>query len=249
MMAVHRMAGGLGAAMDAGVQAPALELACAVAETLGLVGFPAAVLGPGGQALVANKLFEGLMPCVARVRSTRITLADGVADALFADAIARMGSAGVPEAVRSIPIRARLGRPPTIVHLIPVRGTALDVLCGASSIIVLTPVLPQGAPNGEVLQGLFDLTPAEARVARGIGEGFSVDAIAEKFELSRETVRTQLKAVLAKTGLGRQIDLAALLARVGLSSGPAGGAEPRPPQQATTFTAHSFSPVGVKNSL
>ncbi len=76
----------------------------------------------------------------------------------------------------------------------------------------MTPVVPAEVPKAEVLQGLFDLTPAEARVARGIAECQSVEGIADLLGVSRETIRTQLKAVLAKTGTGRQVELAALLA-------------------------------------
>jgi DNA-binding CsgD family transcriptional regulator len=55
------------------------------------------------------------------------------------------------------------------------------------------------------------LGEAEARVARGIAERQTVEAIADSFGISRETVRAQLRAVRAKTGLARQADLAALL--------------------------------------
>ena len=53
----------------------------------------------------------------------------------------------------------------------------------------------------------------------GIGERQTVDAIAEGLGISRETVRTQLKAVLAKTGATRQADLAALLAGSRIAGG------------------------------
>jgi DNA-binding CsgD family transcriptional regulator len=59
---------------------------------------------------------------------------------------------------------------------------------------------------------LFDLTPAEARVARGISEAQTVDTVADALGVSRETVRTQLKAVLAKTGVAKQTELVNLLA-------------------------------------
>ena len=75
----------------------------------------------------------------------------------------------------------------------------------------MTPVNRGVVPNAEVLSGLFDLTPAEARVAREIASGETINTIAQARTLSRETVRNQLKGVLAKTGLSRQSDLAALL--------------------------------------
>jgi DNA-binding CsgD family transcriptional regulator len=53
---------------------------------------------------------------------------------------------------------------------------------------------------------------AEARVAGGISSGQTVDDIAASLSLSRETIRTQLKAVFAKVGVSRQVDLVNLLA-------------------------------------
>jgi DNA-binding CsgD family transcriptional regulator len=67
-----------------------------------------------------------------------------------------------------------------------------------------------------VLQGLFDLTPAEARVAAAIAEGRTVEVIAAAANVSHETVRSQLKAVLGKAGVSRQVDLVQLLAGIAL---------------------------------
>lgn len=191
-----------------------LERARAATEALGLVSLPAGVLGLRGQPLAINQSFEDLMPHIARERQGRLAFADAAADALFAEAFARLIPPLVVDTIQSIPIRAGGKQPPMVVHVIPVRGVAHDVFAGASGVLIVTPLRPQVAPNAEVLQGLFDLTPAEARVARGIGEGRTVDAIAGAFGLSRETVRSQLKTVLSKTGLGRQADLVAMLASV-----------------------------------
>lgn len=152
------------------------------------------------------------MPMVIQDRRERITLADRNADALLADALARLALPTNDFGVRSIPVPPEEGRPPLIVHLVPIRRDARDVFSQASAILVLTPVVPGKVPTAEVLQGLFDLTPAEARVARGVAELQTVDTIADTLGVSRETIRTQLKSVLAKTGTARQADLASLLA-------------------------------------
>ena len=189
----------------------------AAAETLGLIGLPAAVLDAGGRLLATNRLFEDLMRGVACDRGERLAFADRPTDALFAEALSRLGSAS--DADSPIPIRARGERPPMIVHLVPARAATNEVFAGACSILIVTRVTPPAAPAAELLQGLFDLTPAEARVAHGIGGGRTVEAIAEAFGLSRETVRSQLKAVLGKMGLGRQADLVGMLASVDIPGG------------------------------
>ena len=54
-----------------------------------------------------------------------------------------------------------------------------DIFTQATALLVVTPVDRAAVPTAEVLQGLFDLTPAEARVARGIGQAEAIDALAD----------------------------------------------------------------------
>lgn len=58
-----------------------------------------------------------------------------------------------------------------------------------------------------LLRDLYRLTPAEARVARGLADGLNVDEVAAHLGLSRHTVRTHLKHALAKTGTRSQREL------------------------------------------
>lgn len=184
----------------------AFERARAVATALESIGLPAAVLGHRGAIVAANELFSPLIPSVVMDRRERTTLANSSADALFAAALNNQA-----ESVCSVAIPAIETSPATIAHLIPVRRQARDVFSLAKFILVLTPVVPADVPAAELLQGLFDLTAAEARVARRIAQSETVETIAQKLGVSRETVRTQLKAVLSKTGTARQTDLALLL--------------------------------------
>jgi DNA-binding CsgD family transcriptional regulator len=81
-------------------------------------------------------------------------------------------------------------------------------------LLVITAVVAPDAPDAALIRGLFDLTPAEARVASGIAEGLSVNQIASRNKVASETVRAQIKAVFAKLGVNRQSQVAALLAAV-----------------------------------
>ncbi len=62
-----------------------------------------------------------------------------------------------------------------------------------------------------VLQALYGLTAAEARLALGLAQGRGLDEMAAALGLSRHTVRTQLKQVFAKSGTRRQPELVRLL--------------------------------------
>ena len=194
----------------------AFERAHAAVIALDIVGLPAAVLGHNKRILTANPRLEALMPDVVLDRRQRVALTDRSADALLAEALGRLALPGDHGGVRSFPVPSRHERAPMIIHLLPIRLAAHDVFSNASAILVVTPVVPAEVPTAEVLQGLFDLTPAEARVARSIAGRQTVEAIAEGLGVSRETVRSQLKAVLAKTGAARQVDLAALLSGASL---------------------------------
>ena len=79
-----------------------------------------------------------------------------------------------------------------------------------AAVLILTPVALPQAPPVELVQSLFDLTPAEARVARGLAAGKTVDDIAIAGGTSATTIRTQVRGVLKKTGCHRQVDIVAL---------------------------------------
>jgi DNA-binding CsgD family transcriptional regulator len=64
------------------------------------------------------------------------------------------------------------------------------------------------------VQSLFDLTPAEARVARSLASGKTVEAIATEGGVSLNTVRTHVRGVLEKTGCTRQAEVIALLSGI-----------------------------------
>jgi DNA-binding CsgD family transcriptional regulator len=187
-----------------------LEWARVAAEALGLIGLPVAVLTCSHRLVVANKLLEQLIPQIVQDRPSRIGLADRRADAMLAQSLLRLDSRAGQQ-VRSIPIAATPELPASIVHVVPVRGVANDIFTAASCMLVITTVKRREIPSTEVIQGLFDLTPAEARVARGIAAGKTVDELADEAGLAALTVRNQLKSAFRKTGVSRQADLVGIL--------------------------------------
>ncbi|MGX7745551.1 helix-turn-helix transcriptional regulator [Rhodopseudomonas parapalustris] len=189
-----------------------MEQARGMARALEIIGLPGAVLESGGRLLAANTLFQALIPTVIQDRREGVSLTSSGADALLRSALGRHAATGHLATTASIPIPAADDRSAMIVHLVPIRGLAHDIFTQAEMLLVITPVDRAVVPKAEVIQGLFDLTPAEARVARSIGETRSVEDIAAAQGISRETVRAQLKAVLAKTGVSRQQELVSLLA-------------------------------------
>jgi DNA-binding CsgD family transcriptional regulator len=190
-----------------------LERLRAAAEALALIGLPAAIIDADGKVLAANSLIEAMKSHIIWLPNDRIALSEHGAYALLQQAIADLRTPAA-SAVGSIPARGRLADDPVVVHMIPLTGRAREIFCGGFGVLLVTPVSAPAAPAIALVQGLFDLSPAEARVARGIAEGLTVDQIAVQQGLTSETIRTQVKRVFAKTAVNRQSQLAALLASV-----------------------------------
>jgi DNA-binding CsgD family transcriptional regulator len=80
------------------------------------------------------------------------------------------------------------------------------------ALMFVTPVTRQQAPQVELIEALFDLTPTEARIAGAMVEGKSVATVARAQGVTQNAVRMHLKSIFAKTGVGRQAELVSLLA-------------------------------------
>ena len=190
-----------------------LERARIASETLAVIGLPALVLNEQGKVLAANHLIEALTGYVQWRAHDRVSLKDRAADQLLRGAIASIDVA-VGAGVRSFPVRDAGANVMMVAHLVPIRLSARDIFVRCAATLVLTPVTLPQAPPAELVQSLFDLTPAEARVARGLASGKTVDDIATDGGISPNTIRTHVRGVLEKTGCNRQADIVALLTAI-----------------------------------
>lgn len=69
-------------------------------------------------------------------------------------------------------------------------------------------------PRVELFTELFEFTPAECRLAELIVRGLSPEECARRLGISINTVRSQLRALFAKSGTQKQAELVGLLARL-----------------------------------
>jgi DNA-binding CsgD family transcriptional regulator len=185
-----------------------LERARATVESLNLIGLPAAALAHGGKVLAVNEALLGFAPDIRIGAGTQLEFANQAAQVLFAGA---WEGRSCYSGGGSIPVRRTRTREAFVVHLLPMRGLGRDVFSGAELLLYVTPIIQQPGPPPEILQALFDLSPAEARVAAMIAEGCSVNATAQALSVQPNTIRMQLKAIFSKTGTSRQAELASLL--------------------------------------
>lgn len=62
-----------------------------------------------------------------------------------------------------------------------------------------------------IIGEIFGLTPAESKVAVRVARGQGIEQMAAESCVASSTIRSQLKSIFAKTGTGRQSELASLL--------------------------------------
>jgi DNA-binding CsgD family transcriptional regulator len=188
----------------------------AAAEAMGLIGLAAAVVGRSKRIVAANDLFQPLIPTVFRDSSARAQLTDQRADSILATALDRVLREGKIADIFSLPVAGTEERPAFVLHVVPVKRAAHDIFSEASCLLVATPAARREAPSASLLQGLFDLSAAEAKLVRDLASGGTIQQLASRSGLSTETLRTHLKSVYAKTGLNRQSDLVALMGGLSL---------------------------------
>jgi DNA-binding CsgD family transcriptional regulator len=101
-----------------------------------------------------------------------------------------------------------------LVETMPFTAFGSDLFGSGSVILLLTDLTAPLQPEATQLCAAFGLTLAEAKLAAKLASGSGIISAAASLGVSRETARTQVKAVFAKTNTHRQAELAALVARV-----------------------------------
>ena len=133
------------------------EAAGAALEALGL---PALMIDGKGRVLAANALMKSGPGAVRWKARDGVAFADRAADRQLREALAGLAQSG-HRGVRSFPVRDNESETPMIAHIVPVRLSARDILSRSDAALILTPLARLNAAPAELLQALFDLTPAE----------------------------------------------------------------------------------------
>lgn len=203
--------------------APALRRAVLLASMVGdarLAGLTEAfdlidrgvmVLGPGRKAMHWNAAFERLLGHDLQVAGDRLIVADPAGN----ERLEQLASAGRRPAVSPIVVPRREGRA-LLLYLLPLTDATRSVFAGGTALLLACPPDVSPGPTAPILQAVFSLTLAEARLAAALADGATLAEAADRFAVSAATTRAQLKAVFAKTGVSRQVDLVRLASALGL---------------------------------
>jgi pimeloyl-ACP methyl ester carboxylesterase/DNA-binding CsgD family transcriptional regulator len=130
------------------------------------------------------------------------TLPFDAADIDILRGVVRKVAARRAEKIVTLHIRSRSTGSPVIVRVSPVDSTAKPPLA-----LVLSTELVWPAGFDATVQEAFSLTSAEAAIVHGLTLGLQLKDIAESRGRSVETVRTQVRSILAKTETHSQSEL------------------------------------------
>jgi DNA-binding CsgD family transcriptional regulator len=177
-------------------------------------GRGAVVLDKGGLVLRMNETAEKLVGTAFRLRAKRMCALSSEDQPGLDYLVATICSVH-PSNIGSAPTAAlprRSARPAVAIGM-PLAGEARDVFSRAAALVLLVDPAGTSTRAAQILQQIHALTPAETRLALALANGATLWDIAQKNQASIQTVRTQLKSVMAKTDTHRQSELAALIAK------------------------------------
>jgi DNA-binding CsgD family transcriptional regulator len=196
-----------------------VEARCSAAEeALDHLPFGVILVDAGGKVLFLNRSAEAVAAA-----ADGLTVREGMLSAatssetralgrLIAEAAATGTGAGTsPGGAMALSRPSMSSSLPVLVA--PLRGQ-LTLLADrrAAAAVFVTDSERCATVSGRRLVELFGLTPAEAQLAVALLAGKRLGRIAADRGVQLPTVRNQLRAVLAKTGTGRQAELVLLLA-------------------------------------
>jgi len=188
-----------------------MQRAQASLDSFERAGARAALISASGSVTAMNPGFEALLGQIVIRARGKIALDDVRANALLQTALLDLARDRIGD-TRSIPVPRKDDLSAFIIHVLPIRRQALDIFSRAQAMLVVTTADRSLSIEASLLCELYDLTRAEAAVASRILKGLTIDEIVLERGVSRETVRTQIKRILAKTGCESQADFIRRLA-------------------------------------
>lgn len=135
-------------------------------------------------------------------------------DAGSQDALRRAIAAAGNNVSGALRLRDRDAHPAVSVVVSPLGARSNTDEPRTRILLAMNELFPAGAIPNVWLAQLFGLTPTESRVTNWVVTGRPIEEYAQRRGVSLATVRSQLKTVLAKTGMSRQVQLVAALARL-----------------------------------
>ena len=180
---------------------------------------PVILLSGVGRLLYANPSADTVLKegQLLAARQGEVRAVDPVSAQAFADSVKRaivsddaLGRRGI-----GLPLKAHDGTP-FFVYILPLGQSDVRSLQSASAAVFITSSDRHRPAMTAILMTLFDLTPAEARLAIMLYQGLSITEAAGKLRVATSTARTHLANIFSKTNTHRQADVVSLVANCSL---------------------------------
>ena len=113
--------------------------------------------------------------------------------------------------ITTVTVRGADGAAPIVLDVMSLPSLALEFSSAPRVVVVARGSRGDDARRAAMLQGVYGFTSAETDIALQLARGLSTEAIAQQRKVAVGTVRAQIKSVLAKLGVSRQVELVARL--------------------------------------
>jgi DNA-binding CsgD family transcriptional regulator len=118
---------------------------------------------------------------------------------------------GAPAAAAVVVHGADASKSPVVLDVMSLPSVTLEFSSAPRVVVVARGSRGGDARRAALLQGVYGFTAAETDIALQLARGQSTEAIAQQRKVAAGTVRAQIKSMLAKLGVGRQLELVARL--------------------------------------
>ena len=173
------------------------------------------LLDRNGQPVLANQAARHICagPCELRLSARRIAARHPAENSRLREIIAKAISTGRGKSteIGDAMLISRANRRPLHVFAAPFISRNSASLKRAVAIVFISDPEDRPALRSEILHKLYGLTQAESRLALALLEGKTLSEAADAHRVGYETVRSQLKNTLHKTGTTRQAEMIRLL--------------------------------------
>ncbi|MGU3362114.1 helix-turn-helix transcriptional regulator [Methylobacterium sp. M6A4_1b] len=186
-------------------------------RALDRIGLPAAILSASGRVLTMNARLQEREEVLTSGQHGGHVFKSLINSKLLQDAIANV--VGGRRAMQTMPVRSYSENRAHIAHILRFDRHPGDVFDASAVLLILVQVGARAAPDDGLLNLLFDLTPAEARLLQALAGGLRLQTYAESVGVQTSTVRTQLTSIFIKTGTKRQAELLSIVASLSMFSG------------------------------
>lgn len=181
----------------------------------------AIVIDDGGRAILINKIAYALLGDGLQIRQNRLeatnTIDAAALNAMLHACISRSNTTQLlPPQI--IVVRRPSGKHAYQISACPLSARSIDIFGDARALILIVDPAQRRRPTTEVLRTQFGLTASEAKLAKILAEGHSLEDAANLVRITEESARSYLKSIFSKTETHRQGQLVALLATMGLLS-------------------------------